>query len=72
MELQAKGVPEAVIAEHLEMADNAWFSDVKAIWRKHFKGRLPEDRQAEAKQQRFLFNRGFTQDQIRSVLNTKE
>ncbi len=67
MELQTKGVAEAVIAEHLEMADNAWFTDAHNAWRKQFKGRQPVDPQTRARQLRFLYNRGFTQEQINSV-----
>ena len=67
MELQAKGVPEAVIAEHLEITDNAWFADIRHAWQKQFKGRLPKDYLERAKQMRFLYNRGFTQEQIRHI-----
>lgn len=67
MELQSKGVTDTVIAQHLEMADNAWFTDAHNAWRKHFKGRQPVDPRSRAKQLRFLYNRGFTQDQINSV-----
>jgi regulatory protein len=67
MELQSKGVTDTVIAQHLEMADNAWFTDAHNAWRKQFKGRQPSDPQTRARQLRFLYNRGFTQDQILSV-----
>jgi regulatory protein len=67
MELQAKGVTEAVIAEHVKITDNAWFTEIRTIWRKQFKGRQPADYQDRAKQLRFLYNRGFTQDQINSI-----
>ncbi|HTM64524.1 MAG TPA: regulatory protein RecX [Gammaproteobacteria bacterium] len=67
MELQAKGVAESVIAEHVKIADNAWFTEIRIVWRKQFKCRLPEDARDRAKQMRFLYNRGFTQEQIKSV-----
>ena len=67
MELQAKGVAEGVIAEQVQITDNAWFTEIRSVWRKQFKGRLPTDYQQRARQLRFLYNRGFTQDQINSI-----
>ena len=67
MELQAKGVDEAVIAEHVEITDNAWFAELSTIWHKQFKGRLPADQKNYGRQMRFLYNRGFTQDQINKL-----
>jgi len=72
MELQAKGVAEAMIAEQVKITDNTWFADIRTIWRKHFKGRLPADQQQRAKQLRFLYNRGFTQDQINSIFKNTD
>jgi regulatory protein len=72
MELQARGLTEAVIAEHLQITDNAWFSDIQRAWRKQFKGRLPADHKEKAKQLRFLYNRGFTQNQIHSIFKYAE
>lgn len=72
MELAAKGIDQTVIAEQLQIFDNAWLTEVRAIWHKQFKGRLPNDSQTRAKQMRFLFNRGFTQDQIASIFKYTE
>lgn len=70
LELQARGIIEEVIAEHLNITDNAWFIEVQHVWKKHFKGKLPTDFKAKAKQMRFLQYRGFTQEQIEHVLTT--
>ena len=72
MELQSKGIAEAVIAEQVKITDNAWFTEIRAIWRKHFKGRQPADQRERARQLRFLYNRGFTQDQITSVFDDEQ
>lgn len=72
MELGSKGIQETMIAEHLQMADNAWLIEIRTIWQKQFKGRKPCDAQTRAKQMRFLFNRGFTQDQIASIFKNTE
>ena len=67
-ELQARGIDMEMIAEHLKITDNAWFAEVRKVWQKHFRGKMPEDFQNRAKQMRFLQYRGFTREQIESVL----
>lgn len=71
-ELQAKGVAALLIAEHLEMADNAWFTEAREVWLKHCKGKLPTDFKGRAKQMRFLQYRGFTREHIASVLEIED
>lgn len=72
MELQQKGIADGVIAEQVKITDNAWFTEIRDVWRKQFKGLLPTDQQQRARQWRFLYNRGFTQDQIQSVFDNDE
>lgn len=67
IELQHFGVSEDVIAEHLEITDNAWFTEVRKVWQKHFKGKLATDYKDRAKQMRYLQYRGFTQEHIESI-----
>ncbi|SRR5579883_295449 len=66
-ELQARGLADEVIAERLQITDNAWFTNARKVWQKHFKGRLPTDYPTRAKQMRFLQYRGFTREQIEQV-----
>lgn len=67
IELQRLGVSDDVIAEHLEITDNAWFNEVRKVWQKHFKGKHANDYKGRAKQMRYLQYRGFTQEQIESI-----
>lgn len=67
MELQARGVADEMIAECLDITDNAWFTEARNVWQKRFKGNKPSDFKHRAKQMRFLQYRGFTQEQIESV-----
>lgn len=67
MELKVKGVADSIIAQLVEITDNAWFSEALNVWRKQFKGVLPTDAKERAKQTRYLYNRGYTQDQISQV-----
>lgn len=69
LELEARGISKAVIADLLEITDNAWFAEAHKVWLKHFKGHFPEDFKTRAKQMRFLQYRGFTQEQIEGVFD---
>jgi len=71
-ELQVRGILPDQIAEQLQITDNAWLINVRKVWQKHFKGKLPNDFKDRAKQIRFLLYRGFTEEQIESVLKNDE
>ena len=66
-ELEIRGIPAEMIAEVLNITDNAWLIEIRRIWQKQFKGYLPTDFKSRAKQMRFLQYRGFTQVQIDSL-----
>lgn len=72
MELLAKGIDQTIIGEHIHLTDNAWITAASRIWHKHFKGKLATDFKTRSKQIRFLLYRGFTRDQIESVLDASE
>lgn len=66
-ELKARGITDEMIAEQLEITDNAWFTEAYKVWKKRFKNKLPNDFKSRVKQMRFLQYRGFTQEQVDSV-----
>lgn len=66
-ELTERGIPEELIDHHLKIADNAWFAEVREVWRKRFKNQMPRDFKTRAQQMRFLYSRGFTSEQIDSI-----
>lgn len=68
IELLERGLTEDFIEHHLNMADNAWFTEARHVWQKRFKGQLPRDFKSRAQQMRFLHYRGFTQEHIESIL----
>lgn len=70
MELQGRGIATEMIAEHLDITDNAWFIDAHHVWHKHFKGKLPTDFKHRVKHMRFLQYRGFTREQIEYALGS--
>lgn len=71
LELEMRGIPDDIIAEQLKITDNAWLHDLLRLWQKHFKGQLAKDFKTKAKQMRFLYYRGFTQEQIEEVLKSE-
>lgn len=66
-ELSERGIHEELIDHHLKITDNAWFTEVREVWRKRFKNQMPRDFKTRAQQMRFLYSRGFTSEQIESV-----
>lgn len=71
-ELQARGIPAEMIADLVEITDNAWIIGARKSWQKHFKGKLPRDFNEKVKQARFLQYRGFTREQIERVLSKND
>jgi regulatory protein len=69
-ELNARGIDEDMIEDHLNITDNAWLISLRAVWRKRFKGVVPNDSKTRAQQQRFLQYRGFTLDQIDTIFQS--
>ncbi len=63
-ELLERGIAQDLIEHQLNITDNAWLEDVRKVWQKRFKNRLPQDMKARGQQMRFLFYRGFTGEQI--------
>jgi regulatory protein len=71
-ELQARGIPAEMIAEHMQITDNAWFISAQKIWQKHFRGKTPVEFNERAKQMRFLHYRGFTREQIEPLFKKED
>ncbi|MFN3235239.1 MAG: regulatory protein RecX [Gammaproteobacteria bacterium] len=67
MELQEKGVEDALIAEYLNASASEWVKLAKQVHAKKFSAKLPKSFEEKALQMRFLNYRGFTQEQIDEV-----
>ena len=68
-ELALKGVSRSLVLECLEEQSVDWFELAKDVWRKKFRGLLPETPSERAKQQRFLQYRGFEYDHIDNCIS---
>jgi regulatory protein len=71
-ELAVRGISQDMIEHHLKIADNAWFAHARKVWQKHFKGILPSDLKIRARQIRFLYQRGFTAEQIDTIFRSDD
>lgn len=70
-DLMERGINKNLIEHHLNIKDNAWLTSIRQVWQKRFKQGLT-DNKARAQQMRFLQYRGFTHDQIKSIMNNDE
>lgn len=71
-ELLERGIAQDLIEHHLNITDNAWLEDVRKVWQKRFKNRLPQDFKSRAQQMRFLHYRGFTPEQINQLFHSDD
>ena len=67
-ELRERGVDEDLIDRHLDMCDPVWLYPLEQVWTKRFHARRGADFAERARQQRFFQARGYTAEQIRTVL----
>lgn len=71
-EMQDKGIDAQLIEHYIDAADPHWLEALKRVRRKKFGDSLPRSYPERARQARFLQYRGFTYDQIKSVLNPSD
>lgn len=69
LELKSRGLSAEIIAQHLNITDNVWLDALSKICRKRFKSKQPKDYAEKIKQMRYLQYRGFTEEQIASVVD---
>ena len=71
-ELEEKGIGRDAIGGWIDPADREWLDDLRQVQKKKFGGRKPATLAERARQTRFLQYRGFTHDQIRTVLGSDD
>lgn len=67
-ELQMRGVAEEIVADYLNITDIVWIERAQMVWKKRFKGKIATDYKQQSAHRRYLQYRGFTSEQIQSVL----
>lgn len=68
VELMQKGVSDALISRYLDDRSPLWIERAAEVRARKFGEALPEDFKEKARQMRFLQQRGFTTEQIQSVV----
>ena len=71
-ELEEKGIERSAIERWLETASDDWLDDLRRVRKKKFGGRQPASLAERARQTRFLQSRGYTHEQIRTVLGSDD
>lgn len=72
-ELQQKRVSRELISLSLEACDVDWFELAKEVRERRFGlSEFEGDQKLRAKQQRFLFSRGFSSDQVQYAMSCEE
>lgn len=71
-ELGRRGIGEMLTVSHLDLPHAQWCELAEAARRKRFGADRPHESREWARQARFLEYRGFTAEQIRSVLNPED
>jgi regulatory protein len=66
-ELRGKGINEYIISAAFDSHEVDWFQQISDVARRRFGDKPPVDVKERAKRGRFLLQRGFTSDQIRSL-----
>ncbi|OGT55414.1 MAG: hypothetical protein A3F43_03740 [Gammaproteobacteria bacterium RIFCSPHIGHO2_12_FULL_42_10] len=69
IELTKRGISEELIEKFLQDTDLVWQISAHTAWTKRFKGQKSQHRLERGKQIRFLQYRGFTDEQIKKVVN---
>jgi regulatory protein len=67
-ELTLKGISNAIIAYNIQLNDENWFASIQKAWNKKFSGTESKSSQDKIKQFRYLYQRGFNSDQIKSFI----
>ena len=67
-ELRERGIDDGLIATALEALEVDWFAAARAARHKRFGAAAPADFREQARQLRFLNNRGFDAEQCRAAL----
>lgn len=69
-ELLGHGVDETLIEHYLALVD--WTALANGVWRKRFKGTVPDGGSAWLKQARFLQYRGFGMEHIKGLMGSDD
>ncbi|MFK5985706.1 MAG: regulatory protein RecX [Pseudomonadota bacterium] len=70
-ELSIRGVANDIIKDSLNISEQKWLDSMHKAWNKKFLKSSAENKLDQAKQSRYLYQRGFSYDQIKAFLYSK-
>ena len=71
-DLKNRGVSDQIISDFIDSADRHWYEKLSELYQKRYSGIPVSDRKEQGKRMRFLQSRGFSQSQIRRVMDTAD
>jgi len=66
-ELRQRGITEDMVSKNMQRCDTDWIACARRAFVKKFSQGIAEEYDIRAKQMRFLYQRGFTNEQIQQV-----
>ncbi|SEO44843.1 regulatory protein RecX [Aquisalimonas asiatica] len=70
-DLSQRGIDERLARYYLDQQSVDWIEQARAVRVRRFGEALPDDRRERARQARFLASRGFSAEQVYSVLDSR-
>ncbi len=67
-ELQQRGIDQALIEDTVDVNDPMWLTQLRQVWLKKFGDGTPDNYREWARQARFLQGRGYSAEQIKTVV----
>ncbi|MBV1915992.1 MAG: recombination regulator RecX [Pseudomonadales bacterium] len=71
-DLKNRGVSDEIISDFIDSTDRHWYEKLSELYQKRYSGTPVSDRKEQGKRMRFLQSRGFSQSQIRRVMDTAD
>ena len=71
-DMEARGIADDLATMHLSSGAPDWLAHAERTRARHYGTRLPKTPREQAKQARFLYARGFTVEQIHTLLGMDE
>ena len=69
-ELEQRGIDDALIEQYMSAGTTDWLDIAERVRARKFGSNIPGDFQNKARQSRFLYNRGFSAEQINQLLKS--
>ncbi len=69
-ELALKGIPNDIIAYNMKINEENWMECMQKVWNKKFSKSKTNNNKYRIKQSRYLYQRGFSSEQIKAFMQS--